>query len=216
MIERFSRIHPATPFVFWLPVLAFLAFRALFTLHVGAVAFVGLVVAGVLLWTLTEYTLHRYLFHYVGPRPWQRRLHFILHGVHHDFPQDVGRLVMPLGVSIPIGVGFYVLFPACARSRRRRCAVRGLRPRVPRVRRDPLRRSPRRKMTSRLGQAAEAPPHDPPPHRGKRPLGSLVAPVGLGVRDVRARRGTETSVATEPDGETCPPPTRYATGLKPP
>jgi sterol desaturase/sphingolipid hydroxylase (fatty acid hydroxylase superfamily) len=110
VIERFSRIHPATPFVFWLPILAFLAARALFTLHVGGLRFLSLVVAGVLLWTLTEYILHRYVFHYVGPRPWQRRLHFILHGVHHDFPQDAGRLVMPLGVSIPLGVVFYVLF----------------------------------------------------------------------------------------------------------
>src|SRR5262249_34538315 len=47
-----------------------------------------------------------------GPRPWQLRFHFIAHGVHHDFPQDAGRLVMPLGVSIPAGVAFYFAFQA--------------------------------------------------------------------------------------------------------
>jgi sterol desaturase/sphingolipid hydroxylase (fatty acid hydroxylase superfamily) len=108
LIERFSRIHYTTPFVFWLPVLAYVGYRGL-AAGVPLLTFVGLVLAGALLWTLTEYTLHRYLFHYTGPRPWQRRMYFVLHGVHHDFPQDAERLVMPLGASIPLGVLFYGL-----------------------------------------------------------------------------------------------------------
>ena len=109
LIERFSRIHPVTPFVFWLPVLGYAAYHS-FRQGIGAGAFAGLVVLGVLAWTFTEYTLHRWLFHYNGPRPWQKRMYFVLHGVHHDFPQDTDRLVMPLGASIPLGAIFYVLF----------------------------------------------------------------------------------------------------------
>jgi sterol desaturase/sphingolipid hydroxylase (fatty acid hydroxylase superfamily) len=109
LIERFSRIHPATPFVFWLPVLGYAAWRSLHG-GVGVGAFVGLLFLGVLVWTFAEYTLHRWLFHFSGPRPWQRRMFFVLHGVHHDFPQDSDRLVMPLGASIPLGVLFYLLF----------------------------------------------------------------------------------------------------------
>lgn len=111
LIERFSRVHPVMPFVFWLPVLAYLGVRAGLN-GVAAAAMVGLIVAGVLLWTLAEYLLHRYLFHYLGPRLWQRRMHFVIHGVHHDFPQDTDRLVMPLGASIPLGVLFYFGFRA--------------------------------------------------------------------------------------------------------
>jgi sterol desaturase/sphingolipid hydroxylase (fatty acid hydroxylase superfamily) len=107
LIERFSRIHPAAPFVFWLPVVGFAVYRFR---GVGVVPFAALLLVGALAWTFAEYTLHRWVFHYVGPRPWQRRMHFVLHGVHHDFPQDAGRLVMPLGVSIPLGVVFYFLF----------------------------------------------------------------------------------------------------------
>ena len=110
LIERFSRIHPATPFVFWLPVLGYVAFRAVTHDGIGVATLAGLVVVGALMWTFAEYTLHRYVFHYVGPRPWQRRMHFVLHGVHHDFPQDSDRLVMPLGASIPLGAAFYALF----------------------------------------------------------------------------------------------------------
>src|SRR5262245_58782560 len=111
LIERFSRIHPATPFVFWLPILGYFLYRG-FAGGAGIVRGVALLVAGALLWTFAEYVLHRYVFHFVGPRPWQRRMHFILHGVHHDFPQDGDRLVMPLGVSIPAGVAFYYAFRA--------------------------------------------------------------------------------------------------------
>lgn len=111
LIERFSRINPATPFLFWLPVLGYAAYRAAGN-GVGLGVGLGLGLAGLLAWTFAEWTLHRYLFHYVGPRPWQRRMHFVLHGVHHDFPQDGDRLVMPLGASIPLGAGFYLIFRA--------------------------------------------------------------------------------------------------------
>ena len=109
LIERFSRIHPASPFLFWLPVFGYAGVHAARN-GLGLFPGVGLFLAGVFLWTFAEYVLHRYVFHYLGPRPWQRRMHFVLHGVHHDFPQDADRLVMPLGASIPMGVGFYLSF----------------------------------------------------------------------------------------------------------
>ncbi|MRG90498.1 hypothetical protein GF068_00950 [Polyangium spumosum] len=111
LIERFSRIHPATPFVFWIPVYSYLAFRG-YENGVGLGAGLGLGFLGLFAWTLAEYVLHRWVFHYVGPRLWQRRVHFVLHGVHHDFPQDADRLVFPLGASIPLGITFYLLFRA--------------------------------------------------------------------------------------------------------
>ena len=39
-----------------------------------------------------------------------RRIHFIFHGVHHDYPNDAKRLVMPPSASIPMALGFYFLF----------------------------------------------------------------------------------------------------------
>ena len=108
LIERFSRVHPAAPFTFWIPVLMYFLYRGI-THGMAVPTIAGLVIAGALLWSLTEYVLHRWVFHYVGPKFVQRRMFFILHGVHHDFPQDATRLLMPLGVSIPIGVACYLL-----------------------------------------------------------------------------------------------------------
>ena len=50
---------------------------------------------GVLFWTLAEYLLHRFVFHWITEAKWSQRFHFILHGSHHNYPRDKGRLLMP-------------------------------------------------------------------------------------------------------------------------
>ncbi len=110
--EWFSRIHPATPFVAYVPMILYFAYRVVARgdLHLGIAA--ALVLAGVLIWSLTEYVLHKYLFHFQTEAPWTKRMHFFLHGVHHDYPNDGDRLVMPLGASIPMAFLFYGIFHA--------------------------------------------------------------------------------------------------------
>jgi sterol desaturase/sphingolipid hydroxylase (fatty acid hydroxylase superfamily) len=61
-------------------------------------------------WTLAEYILHRFVFHWSNETAWGKRIHFLLHGVHHEYPNDKDRLVMPLLTSAPLAVIFYVLF----------------------------------------------------------------------------------------------------------
>jgi sterol desaturase/sphingolipid hydroxylase (fatty acid hydroxylase superfamily) len=112
LIERFSRIHPATPFVAWLPFIAYMELRSIARHDLPLYGIAGMFLTGVLAWTLAEYMLHRYVFHWIEDSPRGRRLHFLLHGVHHDFPNDKDRLVMPLGFSIPLAVIFYGLFYA--------------------------------------------------------------------------------------------------------
>ncbi|OWZ56375.1 oxidoreductase [Cryptococcus neoformans 125.91] len=53
---------------------------------------------GIFIWTILEYTMHRFLFHldyYLPDTRWAITLHFLLHGVHHYLPMDKLRLVMP-------------------------------------------------------------------------------------------------------------------------
>ena len=108
--ERFSRIHPITPFVAWLPVVAFVLYRSVSRHDLGVLGVAGVFALGVLAWTLSEYALHRYVFHWQKDTPRGRRIHFLLHGVHHDYPNDGDCLVMPLGFSVPLSVVFYSLF----------------------------------------------------------------------------------------------------------
>jgi sterol desaturase/sphingolipid hydroxylase (fatty acid hydroxylase superfamily) len=109
-IERFSRIHPATPFVFWIPVTAFVLYRSVARADLGLLGIAGVFLLGMFAWSFAEYVLHRGIFHWSNGTTWGKRVHFLLHGVHHDYPNDKGRLVMPLGFSIPLAVIFYSLF----------------------------------------------------------------------------------------------------------
>jgi len=110
LFERFSRIHPATPFVAWIPIGGYFTWRSFALAHLSVLHFVALALAGILTWTLMEYVLHRWVFHWKRDTPFGRRFHFLLHGAHHDYPNDKDRLVMPLGASLPMSTIFYGLF----------------------------------------------------------------------------------------------------------
>ena len=61
-------------------------------------------------WTLTEYWIHRAIFHFEPEDGLGARLHWIIHGVHHDHPNDPLRLVMPPSVSVPLSTLFCLGF----------------------------------------------------------------------------------------------------------
>ena len=98
LFERFSRAHPLTPAVLYLPLVAASVWQALHRQAPGPVLVEGL--GGYLLWTVAEYWLHRTLFHLPVVGPKSARVAFLLHGVHHESPSDVTRLVMPAGASL--------------------------------------------------------------------------------------------------------------------
>jgi sterol desaturase/sphingolipid hydroxylase (fatty acid hydroxylase superfamily) len=74
------------------------------SVHLGfdAVSLVVRIAIGAIVWTLAEYIIHRYAFHFVPGTRWGVALAYLSHGVHHAFPRDPHRLVLPLVVSLPI------------------------------------------------------------------------------------------------------------------
>jgi sterol desaturase/sphingolipid hydroxylase (fatty acid hydroxylase superfamily) len=105
--EWFSHVHPATPAVMYLPLVAFSMHLAL--QRTPAASAFGWLVGGYLIWTLFEYWFHRLFFHITVRGPRTERLYFYIHGVHHDYPWDRSRLVMPPSVSLSIGALAYVI-----------------------------------------------------------------------------------------------------------
>ncbi len=112
LLDFFSRVHPSVPVIIYVPAIVVLSVLAL--AHLSVLAFVGLFVGGYLMWTLFEYWLHRIVFHFEPEDGIGARLHWIIHGVHHDHPNDPMRLVMPPAVSVPVGViviaALYLIF----------------------------------------------------------------------------------------------------------
>jgi sterol desaturase/sphingolipid hydroxylase (fatty acid hydroxylase superfamily) len=109
-MEFFSRVHPVIPLVLYLPVVGYMLYVSLWQRYLSIAAVAALFLLGVLLWTLTEYLIHRYIFHYEPKTLWGKRLHYVMHGVHHDYPNDARRLVMPPVISVPLAFLFYGLF----------------------------------------------------------------------------------------------------------
>jgi sterol desaturase/sphingolipid hydroxylase (fatty acid hydroxylase superfamily) len=109
-LEFFTHISPITIVVIWLPLAVYLGARPILdTKSFPASLPLGFLI-GLFLWTFSEYTLHRFLFHHKPTSPRQERIFFLFHGVHHAQPQVKTRLVMPLPVSIPGFIIFYLLF----------------------------------------------------------------------------------------------------------
>lgn len=110
-LNFFSRVHPSIPAIVFIPVVVGAEWLGA-DRGLGAMALIALTVGGLAIWTLTEYWLHRLLFHWEPDNEFGRRMHFIIHGVHHDHPNDRLRLVMPPAVSIPLAALFLLGFVA--------------------------------------------------------------------------------------------------------
>jgi dihydroceramide fatty acyl 2-hydroxylase len=100
-LDALSRVHPAVPMIIFLP--GIIALTAWGLQSVSAPVMAGLVAGGYAMWTLFEYWLHRIVFHFEPEEGLGARMHWIIHGVHHDHPNDPLRLVMPPAVSVPLG-----------------------------------------------------------------------------------------------------------------
>lgn len=111
-LEKFTRIHPVVPILFWAPIVSYMIYRGFAVYNLSFLTMSLLALSAIFTWTFTEYVMHRYLFHFVaGPNwPFIKRLVYSFHGVHHDAPNDRGRLVMPPTVALPLGTAFYFLF----------------------------------------------------------------------------------------------------------
>jgi len=109
LFERFSVAHPALPFVVYAPLGVGLCWHA-WRGGSSATATAGAYLAGLLVWTLVEYAMHRGSFHHEPSTEGQVAYGYMMHGVHHAYPDDDRRWVMPLIVSAPISM---LIFLAC-------------------------------------------------------------------------------------------------------
>lgn len=112
IIDVFSRTHFLVVPLLFVPAVIALAAYSISSARVSGLDTALLIGAGALTWTFVEYVAHRLVFHWEAPGPWGQRLHFLIHGVHHQWPNDRYRLVMPPAVSIFLFVTFLWLFSA--------------------------------------------------------------------------------------------------------
>jgi sterol desaturase/sphingolipid hydroxylase (fatty acid hydroxylase superfamily) len=102
VLEVFTRTHPVIVPSIFLPVSAFLIWYSIARAGVSPLNSTLLAVGGIFAWTLVEYWLHRTIMHWIPDAKWGERMHFWVHGIHHTWPNDPLRLVMPPTISIAL------------------------------------------------------------------------------------------------------------------
>jgi dihydroceramide fatty acyl 2-hydroxylase len=111
MLERLTVVHPAVPTAIYIPAGVWLLWRGA-AAGFGGLMLAGCYAAGLLAWTLLEYVAHRGSFHHEPSSRWQVAYVYLMHGVHHAYPDDARRWMLPPAVSIPLALLFYVVFAA--------------------------------------------------------------------------------------------------------
>jgi sterol desaturase/sphingolipid hydroxylase (fatty acid hydroxylase superfamily) len=130
-LELFTHVHPAVPHIIFIPVTGFMLYLS-YSAGLPVQRMALMFAAGLFLWTIVEYAVHRFVFH-LGPelenevrdivrgvepgepafahmKTLRQQHYFLAHGVHHDFPNDSKRLVMPPSLSIPLAALFYIAY----------------------------------------------------------------------------------------------------------
>lgn len=92
----------------WIPLAIWMALP--YALVNGALATACQLLIGASMFTLVEYCIHRFVFHFdelLPDSPNWRLVHFLLHGIHHKVPMDRYRLVLPPVMGAVIAVVLY-------------------------------------------------------------------------------------------------------------
>ena len=66
--------------------------------------------SGMLSFTLIEYLMHRFVYHFPVKSERQKEIQYSIHGVHHEYPRDKDRLVMPPIISMTLALVFFFFF----------------------------------------------------------------------------------------------------------
>ncbi len=111
-MESLTHVHPVVPLLFWSPVVVFLLWRALNVHNLPVLQVAALVLPSLVIWTLAEYLLHRFVFHFTATGTAGKWVVYLFHGVHHDEPNDKTRLVMPPAGAIIVMACLWPLFSA--------------------------------------------------------------------------------------------------------
>jgi sterol desaturase/sphingolipid hydroxylase (fatty acid hydroxylase superfamily) len=109
-LEYLTKTHPLVIWGMYLPILILFPYYAASKLAFGGFTILLIFFGGVFFWTFTEYTLHRFLFHHHPETEAGKRINYVLHGNHHEYPRDRERLFMPAAPSLILASLFFLSF----------------------------------------------------------------------------------------------------------
>ncbi len=110
VLEALTKTHIAIPITLFWVVGGVTIWYSMASLGIPLQTVLVFFLGGIVLFTLVEYVMHRFLYHIPAETEKRRRFQYVIHGVHHDHPRDKTRLAMPPLVSIVLAMLFISLF----------------------------------------------------------------------------------------------------------
>jgi sterol desaturase/sphingolipid hydroxylase (fatty acid hydroxylase superfamily) len=108
-LEYLTKTHPLVIWSMYLPIIVFLFYYSITGIEMATGTVILTFLGGMFFWTLFEYVMHRFVFHFVAESPRARRIVYVLHGNHHEYPRDKERLFMPAVPSLIIASTLFLL-----------------------------------------------------------------------------------------------------------
>jgi sterol desaturase/sphingolipid hydroxylase (fatty acid hydroxylase superfamily) len=87
ILERLTHTHIAVPITMFVVFSIGLLIYAFTYARLPYYQIGLLFTTGLLLFTLVEYLVHRYVFHMPASTPKKAKLQYTIHGVHHEYPK---------------------------------------------------------------------------------------------------------------------------------
>jgi len=109
VLEKLSRTHISVPLTLFSIYSGALLYYSITYTDLSTVITGSLFALGLLAFTLTEYLMHRYVFHMDTNTELRKKIQYTSHGVHHEFPKDKTRLAMPPIVSVTLSTALLLL-----------------------------------------------------------------------------------------------------------
>jgi sterol desaturase/sphingolipid hydroxylase (fatty acid hydroxylase superfamily) len=103
-LEKWVRTHWSLPYLIYIPGAVVLLVYALAFRQIDVLGVFVLTALGVLAWTLEEYLIHRFLFHYPARSATGKRLVYAAHQGHHVDPKDRAYVTASPLVSVPVSL----------------------------------------------------------------------------------------------------------------
>jgi sterol desaturase/sphingolipid hydroxylase (fatty acid hydroxylase superfamily) len=116
LLEALTKTHPLVIWSMYLPIIFTFLWLATAQQQLSTGLTAGLFFGGVFFWTLFEYLIHRYAFHFGAHGAKTKKFVYLIHGNHHEYPRDKQRLFMPplpslliAAVVFGLQAGFFAL-----------------------------------------------------------------------------------------------------------
>ncbi len=122
-LEVLTKTHPLVIWGIYIPIIIYLVYFSVSKYNYSLSYLLLMFFAGILFWSLFEYIIHRFVFHFIAESDRAQRIIYIIHGNHHEYSRDKERLFMPpvpslilsslifLAMYLLIGSNVFMFFP---------------------------------------------------------------------------------------------------------